>query len=278
MSLQLILIKSYFKVASILIPRKAAVQAANLFQKVRIKNIREREKPFFQQARHYTIEYAPEKIFVYEMGDKDARPIFLLHGWDSNAGSMSKIAETLVEKGYKIIAMNLPGHAFSKLRNNNLYESKRAFQALLNHINPTQPIIAISHSFGSGAVAAALSNNDYKVDKLVFLTTPNRFIDFFADFKKMIGLGDKSYKLLCQWASDILHEDLENMIVADKLKKINFNHLLLIHDRNDKVLPYSNTEEIHQAIPNSTIDDHVSVGHYRMLWNKEVLQSIREFV
>jgi len=53
--------------------------------------------------------------------------VILVHGWDSNAGSMSKIAEALVKKNKRVIAFNLPGHAFSKSSSTNLIECKDAF-------------------------------------------------------------------------------------------------------------------------------------------------------
>lgn len=119
-----------------------------------------------------------------------------MHGWDSNAGSMSKIADKLVEKERYVIAINLPGHAFSKKSATNLLECKEAFKALLNEVNPTESFSVISHSFGSGVTAYALSETNYKVNNLIFLTNPNRVEHIFEDFKKMILILGQFKKLL----------------------------------------------------------------------------------
>lgn len=278
MNIQLKTIQLYYRIISVIAPRFAFKQAIDLFQTVRKKNIRKREQEFYNKARQYKLNHSTENLFVYELGENDAPPILLLHGWDSNAGSMSMIADRMVDKGYKVITINLPAHAFSNLKKTNFFECKNAFIELIKHVNPIQPISVITHSFGSGVAAAAFSELDYPIDKMVLLTSSNKLIDFFVDFKKLIKLGDKSYQLMCNWASNLLKEDLESLEITDKIKLLNFKHLLLIHDKNDKIIPFHNSKYIHSNIRNSTLIDHLKTGHYRMLWNKDVLENIDNFI
>jgi len=59
--------------------------------------------------------------------------------------------------------------------------------------------------------------------------------------------------------------------MEEKFNKFNFNHLHLIHDINDKIIPYSNTISMNKAIKKSTITSFENVGHYGMLWNPEII-------
>lgn len=72
------------------------------------------------------------------------------------------------------------------------------FKALLKEVNPTESFSVISHAIGSGVTAYALSETDYKVDNLIFLTNPNpnRVEHIFEDLKKMIFILGQFKKLL----------------------------------------------------------------------------------
>lgn len=273
MNVQLTAIRTYFAIYSVLAPKKAARKSFVVFQKVRKKDIRPREADFFSTTRHSQIDYDFGKIDCYFLGDETHPLVFLIHGWDSNAGSLSKIAQKLVENNYYVILMNLPGHAFSAENSTNLLECKYAFNALLAKINPTTPFSVISHSFGSAVVSYALSETEFQVDKLIFLTNPNRVEHIFEDFKAQIGLKTKAYQELLRITEEKLREPISEVSVEKKLKKVNFNQLVLIHDKFDKVLAYENSQEVLRAFPSAKMLPFENVGHYKMLWNEAVIDA-----
>lgn len=274
MNLQLSFLQKYLKLLASISPKLASKKALQLFQTIRKKGIRDREKSFFATAFHINVPFYKGNIDVYTKGNPNGDIIFVVHGWDSNAGSLAMIADELVELGYKIVALNLPGHAFDESNKSNYFECKEAVKAMVKFLNPQNPVSFITHSFGSGITAGALAELDIKVDKLFFITTPFRLIDFFKQFKQMLKVGDKTYKYMIDWANDLLGEDLNNIRVDNKLQQFNFKHLFLIHDQNDKVLPYSNSMRVHNTITNSTLIPIEKAGHYRILWKKEVLDII----
>ena len=283
MSLQKTLIKTYFGSVSTMAPQFAARNAFKLFQKVRKKNIREREEKFFQDARKFNVEAEldhgkTEHINCYELGEAGKPLVILVHGWDSNAGSMSKIAYQLVAEGRRVVLFNLPGHAFYKRSFTNLLECREAFSAVLKVINPEPGFSVVSHSFGSAVTAYALSKNDYQLDKLVFLTNPNKVERIFEDFRNFIGLGDRAYNKLLEMAQQKLGEPIQKVNVVDNLSKIDFEKILLIHDKNDKVLDYYNSLEVKEAISKAELLTYENIGHYKMLWNDMVITDCTRFL
>ncbi|MEX1002902.1 MAG: hypothetical protein WDZ35_12365 [Crocinitomicaceae bacterium] len=54
--------------------------------------------------------------------------------------------------------------------------------------------------------------------------------------------------------------------------------MLLLHDVNDKVLPYKNAFAINSEIQDAQLISFKNVGHYRMLWNDEVVGRAAAFV
>jgi len=272
------LIKLYYTLLSILSPKLASNSAFELFQKVRKKDIREREQPFYDKALHYVVKYNKEDLDCYEFGKEYKDVVVLVHGWDSNAGSMFGFIDKLLADKKRVIAFNLPGHAFYKEGKTNYLECKEAFELIVNNLDVYDRISFISHSFGSGVVAYGLSELNIKVDKLVLLTSPNFVIEIFKDFKNMIGLGDKAFELMANKASGLLGEDVKKVSTEDKLQLVDFNEALLIHDKNDKIIPFANTISINKAVKNSRIESFENIGHYRMLWNDDVIQKSIAFV
>lgn len=283
MALQQTVLKVYFGALSFIAPGRAAKRGFDLFQKVRKKDIRPREEDFFKKAKHFQVkaeldEHKVDQIDCYELGQAEQPLVVLVHGWDSNAGSMSQIANKLVEQGKRVVLFNLPGHAFSVHDTTNLLECKNAVTAVLKHLNPAAGFSVVSHSFGSAVVAYALSKNDYELDKLIFLTNPNRVERIFTDFKNFIGLNDRAYEKLLQLTQKKLGEPIESVSVAANLNAVNYNQLLLIHDKNDKVLGYYNSLEVKEGNPKAQLQTFENIGHYKMLWNNEVIDNCAVFL
>jgi pimeloyl-ACP methyl ester carboxylesterase len=256
----------------------AAGSAFSLFQKIRIKKIKEKEQPFYDEAREKKLLIEGEEIHTFEFGNPTNDLVILIHGWDSNVGCLYKFVEPLLAKNKHVIGVSLPAHAFHKASKTNMYEAKEMFRRFLSTIpNDKKPTI-ISHSFGSGVVALALAELPFEVDQLVFLTSPNEMSDIFLYYQKLIGLHEKSYKILVDKASEVLGEELYELSVANKLTQANFDRLHLFHDESDKILPYKNSQQIFDKIDRSTLYTFNKIGHYRMLWNDELLDKVMEVV
>jgi len=52
----------------------------------------------------------------------------------------------------------------------------------------------------------------------------------------------------------------------------------LIHDENDRILPYINSKTILDNTSNSSLITLEKVGHYTMLWSDEVIDEAVSFV
>ena len=108
MKAYLIIIRLYFRMLSGLFPRLAASHAFHLFQRPINRVTKPLEKSFLQHVKAFKIPHDPEPIECYELGPEDGRIAILVHGWESNAGSMAAIATSLADQGYRVVTFNLP--------------------------------------------------------------------------------------------------------------------------------------------------------------------------
>ncbi|MEO9803865.1 MAG: alpha/beta hydrolase [Reichenbachiella sp.] len=268
------IIQTYFRMTSAVAPRFAGNQAFELFQRPLNKKVRAKELSFYKVAKSFTIKHYLEDIQCYELGNADGPMVLMVHGWESNAASMSAIALRLAEKGHHVILFNLPAHGFSKLKKVNLKICKEVFLEVINHLNPKQPFSIVAHSFGSAVTAYALSKTTYQVNQLIFLTSPNQITQIFEDFSNFVGLNKKAHQQLCKRAENILREPLDDIRVDGLSDKLQYNSLLLIHDAHDRIIPKTNSIDIYNQWPKSELLLLEKTGHYKMLWDEKVINRV----
>jgi pimeloyl-ACP methyl ester carboxylesterase len=278
MNLYFFLLQTYYRILSVSWPAKAGEKAFQLFQRTRKLPVKKVEWQFYNQARKFEVVHPRENIHAYESGNPQGKLILLVHGWESNAGSMGAIANALAEEGFRVVALDLPAHGSSTLTHTNLRECREAVRALIYQLRPAEPFSVVAHSFGSAVATYALSGSRYVVDHFIMLTTPNRLIDIFDTFRTRIALGDKAYERMLGHAFTILNEPVREISVEQKALDVNYRKLILIHDVNDKVIPFAWSQRLVHKLPNTELVTLAHTGHYRMLWNPEVINQVREHV
>ena len=268
-------LRTYFRLLSAVAPDLAAKKAALLFQRAQKRKFRAPERVFYAEHSAQPLSYRGGELPIFEWGNPNAPLILLVHGWNSNAGSMSGIGNRLVAEGYRVIAMDLPGHGLSEARYTNLLEMQRAMQALFDTLGDT-PFSIVSHSFGSAVSSFALAESGVKADKLIFLTSPNRMEAVFEDYQQLIGLGKKAFTKLLNIVGHILRRPIQEATVTNFLKHAEYTSLLLIHDRSDKVIPFDYAVDIYANTERTRYLPIEQTGHYRMLWVEDVIDMVAD--
>lgn len=84
------------------------------------------------------------------------RTALLLHGLMGSGESWHRVIPLLVDRGYRVLALDLPGHGLSP-RDPHLTidRAASAVAETVAHLAPGQPIDAIGHSYGATVLAAA---------------------------------------------------------------------------------------------------------------------------
>ncbi|MCV9387224.1 alpha/beta fold hydrolase [Reichenbachiella ulvae] len=270
------IIKIYFKTLSVLLPSLAGKQAFSLFQVPMNKKIRDKELPFFEKARAFTIPWQLEDIQAYSMGSEDGPLVFLVHGWESSAASLYAIADRLAAEGHRVIAFNLPAHGYSKLKRANLKICKEAFLQVIDFIKPVEPFSVVSHSFGSAVTTYALARSEWPVNQLVYLSTPDQLDDVFREFADFVGLNPPAFQKVLDIGSSLLGEPVDQVSVSKMGNQVDCRSLTIIHDEKDKIIDKRHAEKVASQWPNSVLTMIKGTGHYRMLWNEKVLDLVSQ--
>lgn len=275
MNLTHLSIRSYFKTLSAIAPKTAASQAAKLFQRPQKRKLRAPEKLFYAEYKSARIEYDEGSYYTFEWGSPQGELVILVHGWNSNAGSMAGIGHRLARKGYRVMAIDLPGHGLSVSSTTNLVRMASALEHLLVSLNG-QSFSIVSHSMGSAVSSYALKNTGLAATSLIFLTSPNTLTAIFEEYRDTIGLSQRAYLHLVKRVEAILGESLEDASVPGFLNDSAYDRLLLIHDRTDRVIGFEKAVEIYDQTTRSRYLPLEQMGHYRMLWTEEVIDIVED--
>ncbi|WP_051797116.1 alpha/beta fold hydrolase [Catenuloplanes japonicus] len=114
-----------------------------------------------------------EKIlYTREWGAGD-RVAVLIHGMITDSTSWHEVGPALAGKGYRVIAVDLPGHGHSPAPERDLTLEDTV--GLLLRTVPATPDLAIGHSLGGAVLAAAVDR--LRPARAVYVDSPQRLDD-----------------------------------------------------------------------------------------------------
>ncbi len=267
----------YLRTAFWLNPKMGAERAIRLFSTPFNAKVRERETAVLAKAETEVLTYGSIPIRLYHWGRGEDRPLALLvHGWEGNAGSMGAFVEPLLAGGYRVIAFDGPAHGKSGGETTDLFHFAGFVEQLLDRYDIR---VAITHSFGSAATTYALSRRpDRMIDRMVMITTPDRLEHVLQDFGRLMRLRKDRVNTMIRSLEMRYQTPVEQMQVSKLANQARVNQILLLHSEDDRVLPYENTLQVHRAVKHAQLYPVRGKGHYRILWDGEVVEQVGWFL
>ena len=277
--LQLVLIRLFFKISSRIFPALAVPIAARMFVTPgRKKRLNQFNKEIINRATPFTIPYRDGiELAAYRWGEKTDPIILLVHGWTGSSASFTHFIDPLLARGFQIVAYDVLAHGASPGKTANLIQWTETVKAAMAQLQQVHCIVG--HSLGGGAILVA-SSTGLKTSKIVLVAPLSNIIDpteAFADYvaiprntnRKMLDYFDKKYKSRLK----IYGNNWSELFESD------FNvPTLILHDKNDKEVPWSNGKQIADQWPWSTFITTDGLGHRRILREPDIISQVLEFV
>ena len=264
----------YIRFLSFIAPKIAANIAFKLFCTPINKKLREREIEVIKTAQADDIKFEDTFIKKYTWGN-GPKIALLVHGWESNAGSLGAFVKLLNDHDYKVIAFDCPAHGQSGGKQTTLFRNSDAALLICNQIGHID--VAITHSFGSVVLMnAILHNKKLSLKKLIMITTPNAMQKAFDDFYHLLNINNHVKKLIEEKVEKMYHVKIKDMTASTLCHKIHLDHVMIIHDKQDKVIPYHNAETVAKSLKNCLLVPIENAGHYKILWDKRVIEMVKD--
>lgn len=263
------------KILSALFPNFMANYAYYKFANPQVKKLRSNETETLNLAKKKIIKFKGFDIQTYTW-QGGPEQILLIHGWEGQAGNFADVVLRLIAENYTVFAFDGPSHGASSRGHTNPIEFSELVGILIKKTGITK---LISHSFGGVATTFALYNDlNLKIDKYVLLTTPDKFLERIEDVSSQVGITNKvKNKLIKRLENDTLL-DVRNLGVSTFVNSINVASAMIIHDKNDSVIPIERSRNVYNNWKTCEFVEVEGTGHFRILRTKSVLDTTLKFL
>ena len=223
-------------------------------------------------ARVARLPYSDGWIKLWSFGKGPT--VMLLHGWGGRAESMNAFVDPLVDAGYRVIMYDAPAHGASDGTHTNLIECSGAALQIGQTFGPLHGVIG--HSFGSPTAALA-ARHGLQAGRFVLLGPPLSLIDMSMELGVMLGMPRR----VCEMTADQFEhqyqfewKDFETATLVSELDA----PLLVIHDKNDRIVPVEHGAAVARGAPNGSLHMTNGLGHRGILLDPGVVAKAVEFL
>jgi pimeloyl-ACP methyl ester carboxylesterase len=231
------------------------------------------ERDLLATAVRTELEFEGERMPVYRFGHTG--PIALLvHGWGGSSAQLVGFVEPLLARGGSVVAFDAPGHGDATGTWLAIPRFARAIQRVAESVGPVRAIIG--HSMGAAASVFAVSMG-LRLDRAVLIGPPASEYEFFRQWFATLGLPDQILPLAKQRVVDRVGVTFERLGPQPLTAGV-MTPLLVIHDRDDREVPYTDGLAIANAARNGQLHTTEGLGHRRILRDPSVVLTTVNFV
>lgn len=267
--------KKLIQFLSTLFPTLVVNMAYKQLTNPQFRKLRENELEVLKLAKQETFPFQGFDIQLYTW-EEGPQKVMLIHGWEGQAGNFSDMVQRLLKEGYTVYAFDGPSHGFSSKGATSLFEFSELVGVLIKRWGVNK---LVSHSFGGVATNFSLGTNPgIEIEKYALLTTPDRFSDRIQDVSEMVGINEEVKNRLIKRIERETQIKVESLNVSDYAPKGNVKEALIIHDKNDKVIPIGQSRNVHQNWPASKMIEIEGTGHFRILRTDFVIDKVINFL
>ncbi len=258
------------RVLSRIAPALAARLAERLFLTPLRFRVPPREAVWQESARRLTA--GGLEAWVWGSGP---RTVLLVHGWAGRGLQLGAFAQPLVERGFRVVAFDGPGHGRSPGRRSSLPEVAAATAEVARHFAPIEAVVA--HSFGAAATLLAAGRGELEVERLVFIAPFARLQGVLERFSDLTGF---SLEVMARMRRRLEARFGFHWPSAEPLRLAAGQTLpvLVIHDREDREIPFEEGRDLAVAWPGAHFLPTTGLGHYRLLRDPQVIASAVGFL
>jgi pimeloyl-ACP methyl ester carboxylesterase len=193
---------------------------------------------------------------------------------------MRPIIVRLLAEGYRVVALDLPGHGASEGRSLNMATAVAAVGEAVLWLGPFRAIVG--HSFGGAVALNAVSGSVRGVapvlaDRLVLISAPSSLPSLFEDFAAFLRLGPRTQTVLVERVGHITGRVLEDFVGAEQLRRLSVP-TLVVHAPDDKEVAFANALAFAKAGRHVTLARADGLGHRRIISDERALDEMAWFV
>jgi pimeloyl-ACP methyl ester carboxylesterase len=221
---------------------------------------------------------------VYHWMPDDIKPggapvAILVHGWGGCGLYMTQFVPPLLNAGYQVAAIDLPGHGGSQGASTDAGNTTELVLATARALGRAD--LLLGHSFGALAVMLAAAGGAPLHDKitpkkLVLLSAPASLEGIVRRIARLLNLSNAAENKLIERAENNLDAAIATQNAQSLLDRITCP-VLAIHDENDFEIPLATSLVANATCKNMQTLTTGGLGHRRALLDQKVISAVAGF-
>ncbi|MGH2754068.1 MAG: alpha/beta fold hydrolase [Actinomycetota bacterium] len=201
--------------------------------------------------------------------------ILLVHGWGERAASMGAFVEPLTGAGFRVVAIDLPGHGDSVSMRPNIYTIADAIREVADAVGGLHGIVA--HSLGGHSTMAALRDG-LDVPAVVLISPSSRAEHAVDRFTELLRLPGRAKAGLEAALERRFGRSIWDDLTGSNLIREVTTPALIVHDRGDPQVAFDDSWHLSRAWRGARLMITESLGHGRILRDPRVLANSVSFL
>jgi pimeloyl-ACP methyl ester carboxylesterase len=263
-----------FRAVSAVSPAAAARLALAIYLRPTRRRLEAIDAPLLAEARQNWSVLRGGRIRVLEWGF-GPKALLLVHGWGSHAPRYSAFVDRILDRGWRAVAFDAPGHGASSGHRASLDDFREALASVVATHGPFGAIVG--HSFGAIAIASLLADKPPRGLQSAALISMPRDGGYLLDsFLLILGVSDDVAQRVRELYLARFGQaaGLSSLQLAPQISM----PVLLVHDRDDDVVPLSQAQEVLAALPRGLLHTTAGLGHSGLLRDKATVDAILSFL
>lgn len=258
-------LRTGFQVFGPAAPAIAARMAEGLFFTARRHPRPAWEHEVLEKAEAFRVAYADGFVPIWSWGQGPT--VLLVHGWEGRGAQLGKFVMPLVEQGFRVVTFDGPGHGDATASRASMPDLAAAVEQVAAAVGPLHAIVA--HSMGGASSLLAISRK-VKVSRVVFLAPPIDIRRFVRAFGKTFGLDASVMNHFEKHIEDRFSVSFDDLYAPSLAKRMKAP-LLVVHDEEDREVPWISGKMLVDAWPGAELHSTRGLGHQRILKDPEVI-------
>ncbi|MBB5790597.1 alpha/beta fold hydrolase [Jiangella mangrovi] len=207
-------------------------------------------------------------------------PVYLMHGWGGWRGQLGAFVQPLVDAGRRVVAVDAPSHGDSgpgqlgRGKATGVEFTEALAAAVGKH---GKPAAVIGHSLGGAATAVAVLDG-LPAAKLVFVAPSTKLSSGLAMLQWTLGFGERTRTRMLARMERLAGRHLSDYDITGLSRRVELPPTLVVHDRNDKEIPYDDGAELAATWPEAELATTEGLGHQRILRDPAVIALVVDYV
>lgn len=201
--------------------------------------------------------------------------VLLVHGWGEHGASLGGFIAPLVEAGYRVVGIDLPGHGATSRGRTDIFQLADAVWGVANELGGIRAVVA--HSMGGYVTTVALSQG-LPVESIVLIAPAINVKKALVKFGAMLELPRRSIDGLRAYIQRHFGPDVWDRLDVVSLARRFDVPALIFHDTDDPQVDLEDSQALSRAWSGARFKTTSGLGHSHILRDPDVLSATTRFL